>query len=331
MKAIQFSAPGGPETIAEVDIPAPVPARGQLAIAVRFAGLNFVDVLARRGAPGYASVWPFVPGMEVGGEVTALGEGVTGFEVGDTVVAFTVNGAGLAESVVAEAGLAARVPDGLALEAATTVPLTWATAVGLARAAHVTAADRILVTGASGGVGDALAAALALRQPRALIGGTSARSAATLADAYRPAIRDADFAANARKAANARQATDDEAPFDVIFESIGGDVSAAMPALLAPGGRLVSYGAAAGQPDPAAPTLADLRRNNWTTVGFSIVNRARSDASAVGDLIAGVFALTAEGLAIPAPRVIGWSEAIDAHIAQAENRSPGKTVVAVRG
>ena len=328
MKAIQFSAPGGPETVAEVDVPAPVPSPGQLAIAVRFAGLNFVDVLARRGAPGYASAWPFAPGMEVGGEVTALGEGVTGFDVGDTVVAFTVDGGGLAETVVAEAGLAARVPQGLALEAATTVPLTWATAVGLARAAHITAADRILVTGASGGVGDALAAVLALQQPRALIGGTSVRSAGTLADVYRPAIRDADFAANARKAVAAAA---DEAPFDVVLESIGGDVSAAMPGLLAPGGRLVSYGAAAGRPDPAAPTLADLRRNNWTTAGFSIINRARSNAGAVGDLIAGVFALTDEGLAIPAPRVIGWSEAIEAHIAQAENRSPGKTVVAVQG
>jgi NADPH2:quinone reductase len=324
MKAIQFSAPGGPETIAEADIPAPAPASGQLAIAVRFAGLNFVDVLARRGAPGYASGWPFVPGMEVGGEVTALGDGVTGFAVGDTVVAFTVDGGGLAETVVAEAGLTARVPHGLALEAATTAPLTWATAVGLARAAHVAAADRVLVTGAGGGVGDALAAVLALRQPTALVGGTSARSAATLAAAYRPAIRDADFAANARKA-------NDDALFDVVLESIGGDVSAAMPALLAPGGRLVSYGAAAGQPDPDAPTLAELRRNNWTTAGFSIINRARGDASAVGALIAGVLALTAEGLAIPAPRVIGWSEAIEAHVAQAENRSPGKTVVSVRG
>ncbi|ACU70965.1 Alcohol dehydrogenase GroES domain protein [Catenulispora acidiphila DSM 44928] len=323
MKAIQFSGPGGPETIAEVDIAAPIPAAGQLAIAVRFAGLNFVDVLARRGAPGYASSWPFVPGMEVGGEVVALGEGVSGFAVGDTVVAFTVDGGGLAETVVAEAGLAARVPDGLALDAATTVPLTWATAVGLTRAAHVAAGDRILVTGAGGGVGDALAAVLALRQPKVLVGGTSTRSAASLAAAYRPAIRDAEFAANAREAA-------DDAAFDVVLESIGGDVSAAMPALLAPGGRLVSYGAAAGQPDPAAPTLAELRRNNWTTAGFSIINRARGDAGAIGDLIAGVFALTAEGLALPAPRVIGWGEAVEAHIAQAENRSPGKTVVAVQ-
>ena len=78
MRAIQFSSPGGPETIAEVDIPAPAPGAGQVAIAVRYAGLNFVDVLARRGTPGYATGWPYVPGMEVSGEVVALGPGVAG-------------------------------------------------------------------------------------------------------------------------------------------------------------------------------------------------------------------------------------------------------------
>ncbi|NUP54086.1 MAG: alcohol dehydrogenase catalytic domain-containing protein, partial [Catenulispora sp.] len=148
MKAIQFSAPGGPETVSEVDIPTPEPGPGQIAIAVRHAGLNFVDVLARRGAPGYATGWPYVPGLEVGGEVAAVGADVTGFAVGDQVVAFTVDGGGLAETAVAEAGLAARVPAGLALEQATVVPLTWATAVGLAAAAHISAADRVLVTGA---------------------------------------------------------------------------------------------------------------------------------------------------------------------------------------
>ncbi|NUR31960.1 MAG: zinc-binding alcohol dehydrogenase family protein [Catenulispora sp.] len=324
MKAIQFSEPGGPEHVAELDIPTPEPEPGQIAISMRYAGLNFVDVLARRGIPGYATGWPYVPGMEVGGEVAAVGDGVSGFAVGDQVVAFTVDGGGLAETVVAEAGLAARVPDGLALERATIVPLTWATAVGLAEAAHVGAADRVLVTGAGGGVGDALAAVLALRAPRAVVGGTSAGSANRLAAAYRPAVRDAEFAASARKA------NDDEA-FDVVLESIGGDVATASFGLLAPGGRYVSYGAAAGQPDPATPSLAELRRNNWTAAGFSIITRARADARAVGELIAAVFALAEAGLELPAPRVVGWDEAIDAHVAQAENRSPGKTVVAVRG
>lgn len=323
MRAIQFSRPGGPETITEVDIPAPVPGAGHVAIAVRYAGLNFVDVLARRGTPGYATGWPYVPGMEVAGEVVALGPGVAGFAVGDQVVAFTVDGGGLAETVVAEAALCARIPGGLEPATATTVPLTWATALGLTRAAHVGETDRVLVTGAGGGVGDALAAVLGLRAPAALVGGTRPWAASTLAAAYRPAVRDADFAAAARKA-------NDGELFDVVLESIGGEVSAAVAGLLAPGGRLVSYGAAAGQSDPAPPTYAELRRNNWAMTGFSIINRARADAAAVGDLITAVFTLAGQGLSIPAPRIVDWNQASAAHVAQAEGRSPGKTVVAVR-
>ncbi|GAA2022278.1 zinc-binding dehydrogenase [Catenulispora yoronensis] len=324
MKAIQFAGPGGPEQIAEVDIPTPEPGAGQIAITVRYAGLNFAEVLARRGAPGYAPGWPYVPGMEVGGEVAALGAGVAGFEVGDQVVAFTVGGGGLAETVVTEAGLAARVPDKLELERAVAVPLTWTTAVALVQNTHITAADRVLVTGATGGVGDALAAVLSLRAPRSLVGATSPNSASVLADGYRRAVRDAGFAAAAREA-------NDGELFDVVLESIGGDVAAASFGVLAPRGRFVSYGAAAGQPDPAAPSFGDLRRNNWTTSGFSISNLARGDAGAAGELIAAVFALVEGGLTLPAPRVVGWDQAIEAHIAQAEGRSPGKTVVAVRG
>jgi len=323
LRAIQFSGPGGPETITEADIPVPVPGAGQVAIAVRYAGLNFVDVLARRGVPGYASGWPYVPGVEVAGEVVALGSGVVGFAAGDPVVAFTVDGGGLAETVVAEAALGARIPGGLEPAAAATVPLTWATALGLTRAAHVGETDRVLVTGAGGGVGNALAAVLGLRAPAALVGGTRSWAASTLAAAYRPAVRDAYFAATARKA-------NDGELFDVVLESIGGETSAAVAALLAPGGRLVSYGAAAGQSDPAPPTYAELRRNNWTMTGFSISNRARANAGAVGDLIAAVFTLAGQGLSIPAPRIVDWNQAITAHVIQAEGRSPGKTVVAVR-
>lgn len=323
MRAIQFSGPGGQETITEADIPVPVPGTGQVAIAVRYAGLNFVDVLARRGVPGYATGWPYVPGMEVAGEVVALGAGVGGLAVGEPVVALTVDGGGLAETVVAEAGLCARIPDGLELAPATTVPLTWATALGLTRAAYVGETDRVLVTGAAGGVGDTLAEVLGLRTPMALVGGTRPSAASTLAAAYRPAVRDADFAAAARKA-------NDGELFDVVLESIGGEVSAQVSALLAPGGRLVSYGASAGQPDPAPPTYAELRRNNWTMTGFSISNLARADAGAAGVLIAAVFTLASQGLPIPAPRIVDWNQAITAHVVQAEGRSPGKTVVAVR-
>ena len=77
MRAIEIVEPGGPEVVrfAERDEPAPGP--GQVTIRVQYAGLNFVDVLARRGVPGYFTGWPFVPGMEVGGTIRALGEGWT--------------------------------------------------------------------------------------------------------------------------------------------------------------------------------------------------------------------------------------------------------------
>ena len=73
---MEIIEPGGPEVVrfAERDEPAPGP--GQVTIRVEYAGLNFVDVLARRGVPGYFTGWPFVPGMEVGGTIHALGEGV---------------------------------------------------------------------------------------------------------------------------------------------------------------------------------------------------------------------------------------------------------------
>src|SRR6185312_2902334 len=135
----------------------PTPGPGQVLIKVAYAGLNFTDVLARRGAPGYAGEWPFVPGMEVAGEIVGpVGPGVTGVALGDTVVAFTPAGGGFAELVVADALLTSVVPDGVDVAAATTVPLTWATALGLVRRSHAGSGEAVLVTSAGGGVGAAL-------------------------------------------------------------------------------------------------------------------------------------------------------------------------------
>ena len=73
---------------------------GEVAIDVAYAGINFIDVMARRGDPGYASSWPYVPGLEVAGTVRAVGKGVTDRRVGERVAAFTAGG-GLAEVAIA--------------------------------------------------------------------------------------------------------------------------------------------------------------------------------------------------------------------------------------
>ena len=321
VRAIEIVKPGGPEVVrfAERDEPAPGP--GQVTIRVEYAGLNFVDVLARRGVPGYFTGWPFVPGMEVGGTIHGLGDGVGGFAAGDRVVAFTVDGGGLADVAVARASLTVPVPAGLDLATATTIPLTWATALGLMRVSHAGAGDTVLVTAADGGVGSATGQLLGRQGARAVIGGVrSAAQASALAAAYTPVAHGEGFVARALEAAGVPG-------FDVVLESVGGSVLASVLGALAVGGQVVSYGAAAGQPDPAPPPIPDLRTRNLTITGFSILNRARKDPPKALSLIQGVLSLTEDGLHLPAPAVVDWAQAIDAHIAQSERRSRGKTVV----
>jgi len=321
VRAMEIIEPGGPEVVrfAERDEPAPGP--GQVTIRVEYAGLNFVDVLARRGVPGYFTGWPFVPGMEVGGTIHALGKGVDTFAAGDRVVAFTVDGTGLADVAVARAGLTVPVPAGLDLATATTIPLTWATAFGLVRVSHAGAGDTVLVTAASGGVGSAIGQLLARQGAARVIGGVrSPAQAATLAAAYTPVTQGEGFVARALQTAGVPG-------FDVVLESVGGSVLASVLGGLAVGGQVVSYGAAAGEPDPVPPPVPDLRTQNLTITGFSILNRARKAPPKALSLIQGVFTLTQDGLRIPAPAVVDWAEAIDAHIAQSEGRSRGKTVV----
>jgi NADPH2:quinone reductase len=317
-----MSQPGDATVLGYVDREIPTVGDGQVLIRVAYAGLNFTDVLARRGAPGYAGAWPFVPGMEVAGTVAAIGPGIGAVDVGHQVVAFTPDGGGFAEYVVADARLTARVPADLDLATATGTPLTWATALGLVRRAHINPADRVLVTSAGGGVGGALAAVLDTVAPGVVVGGFgSTAKRDQLSARYVAALRDTDFYESATTAAGSA--------FDVILDSVGGDLLDQAPAHLAIGGRLISYGAAAGQPDPGTPAYAALRAGNQTLSGFSILRLARTAPEKVSALIGDILQLAHDGLEIIAPAVTDWDGLIAAHLTQSEGRAVGKTVVAV--
>ena len=248
MKILQMTEPGGPDVIRYTEVPIPEPAPGQVLIEVEYAGLNFTDALARRGIPGYASGWPFVPGMEVFGTIAQIGRGTTGFQVGERVISFTVNGGGLAQFVAADSSLTSTIPDGLDGATTSSIPLTWATAIGLVRRSSVGPGDNVLITSAAGGVGHALAALLHRHHVDHTIGGIgSAAKASALAEGVSGVERGGDFFVRAQDAAGGR-------PFDVILESIGGDVLADSLVAVAPGGTVVSYGAAAGQQDAVTPS-----------------------------------------------------------------------------
>ena len=109
MRALLSHAPGGPETLRLEDLADPVAGQGELLVRVRAAAINFPDVLIIEDKYQLKPPRPFAPGGEIAGEVEAVGDGVTGWNVGDRVIAVTGFG-GLAEKVVIPAKSAIPLP-----------------------------------------------------------------------------------------------------------------------------------------------------------------------------------------------------------------------------
>src|SRR5262245_7218664 len=110
MRAVVITRHGGPEVLRVEERSDPQPGAGEVQVAVRAAGINFADVMARMGLYQAAPKPPCVVGYEVAGTVSALGPGVTEFRVGDRVIAGTRFG-GYAERAVSKVGDVARIPD----------------------------------------------------------------------------------------------------------------------------------------------------------------------------------------------------------------------------
>lgn len=153
MRAIEISAPGGPEVLREAVCPVPVPGAGQVVIRLAYAGVNRPDALQRAGAydpPAGASP---LPGLEGAGHVVALGAGVTRWQIGDAVCALFPGGA-YAEYAATDAGQVLPVPGGMSLKAAACLPETFFTVwSNVFMRGHLQAGERFLVHGGSSGIG----------------------------------------------------------------------------------------------------------------------------------------------------------------------------------
>jgi len=155
MQAVSISAPGGPDVLQLISVPVPRPADDEVLIRVAAAGLNGPDLAQRRGVydppPGASPL----PGLEVAGEIAAVGAGVRDFRPGDRVMALT-NGGGYAEYVAVPSGQVLRVPEGWSLAEAAALPETWFTVTQtLVMRAGVLPGMDILVHGGTGGIGGA--------------------------------------------------------------------------------------------------------------------------------------------------------------------------------
>jgi len=153
MQAIDPVEAGGPEVLLPVERPVPSPTRGQVLIKVAAAGVNRPDVLQRRGFYNPPAGTTSIPGLEVAGEVVALGEGVDNAILGQKVCAL-VAGGGYAEYCVAPLGQCLPVPEGLSLAEAAAIPETLFTVwTNLFERAYAVEGDIVLIHGGTSGIG----------------------------------------------------------------------------------------------------------------------------------------------------------------------------------
>lgn len=157
MKAVFINSYGSAENLIYGDLPEPEPAKGELRISVKAASVNPVDWKVREGRLKFLSGknFPMIMGTEAAGVVDALGPGVTGFSIGDRVYAgLSHKGGGYAEKVVTAQNKVVPIPDELSYEDASTLVVAGVTPYqALTLHANTSPGDRVLINGASGGVG----------------------------------------------------------------------------------------------------------------------------------------------------------------------------------
>ncbi|HEX6751164.1 MAG TPA: medium chain dehydrogenase/reductase family protein [Longimicrobium sp.] len=240
MRQVWITKRGGPEVLQVREAPDPEPKPGEIRIRVAAAGINFADILARMGLYPDAPPLPAVVGYEVAGTVDAVGEGVTGFEIGDRVGSMTRFG-GYSDIACVPALQAIRLPDGLSFEEAAAIPVNYLTAwLMLVTLGNVRAGDRVLVHAVAGGVGQA-ALQICRWKGAEVIGTASASKHARLKElgvAHCIDYRTQDFLAETKRITGGRGV-------DIALDAVGGDSFRKSYRALAPLGRLYIFGASA--------------------------------------------------------------------------------------
>jgi NADPH:quinone reductase-like Zn-dependent oxidoreductase len=237
MRAVVITRHGGPEVLEVQERPDPPVGPGQVRVAVRAAGINFADLLARSGVYPDAPSPPCVVGYEVAGEIESVGEGVEDHAIGDRVIAGTRFG-GHAELVTVDPAAVYELPDSLSFEQGAAFPVNYATAfAGLVVMAGLEAGERVLIHAAAGGVGISATQIAKSRGAEVLGTASASKHAAIVAQGVDHPIdyRNHDFEAEVRRITGGEG-------IDVAFDALGPASFRKDYRLLRQGGRLVMYG-----------------------------------------------------------------------------------------
>ncbi len=277
MIAIDPASPGGPDVLAPVERPVPRPGANEVLIRVAAAGVNRPDVLQRKGGyappPGATSI----PGLEIAGEVVALGDGVQRELLGQPMCAL-VSGGGYAEYCVAPVGQCLSVPETLTMEQAAALPETLFTVwTNLFERGFASEGDMVLVHGGTSGIGTMAIALCKLFGITIIVTAGSPEKAAAargLGADHAIDYRQEDFVARVAEITGGKGV-------QVVLDMVGGDYVPRNLQCLAEDGRHVSIAVQGGL--TATIPLFDIMRRRLTLTGSTLRNRDVAFKSLVAD------------------------------------------------
>lgn len=325
MRAVQVQDFGPIDNLKIHDVPAPEPKAGQVRIAVKAAGVGFVDALIVQGKYQVKPPTPFAPCGEYAGVIDAVGEGVTAFKPGDRVIAGGFAG-GLAEYAIAPVGAAYAIPDAMTFEQAAMFRTNYATAVhALVDRAEIKPGETLLVLGAGGGTG------IAAIQIGKILGARIFAAASTAEK------REAALAAGADEAIDyvdpawrdrIKALTGDKG-VDVVFDPVGGPATETAFRSLAWKGRHLVIGFAAGDIPKLPINLALLKGASLVGVDIARFGNLHEPAKAAAN-VRQLLAWFAEGkLPLSPGRVLAFDDFAEGFHAMTGRSAVGKIVVRV--
>jgi len=323
MKAVRFHQTGGPEVLVYEDVPDPVPGDGEVLIRIDAVGMNFADVMRRRGDDyPEPSPPPFTLGAEVAGTVAAVGNGVTSISVGTSVLA-TPGAGGYAQFICVPAAMAIPLPPGIgAVQAAALVGQGLTAALSLRKAARLAPGESVLVEAAAGGVGSFAIQLAKLYGAGKVIAAASTPEKRAIAERL-GADASVDYMAPGW-AGRVRELTDGRG-VDVVLETAGGETVGQALDAMAPFGRMIFLGQSSGKSARVDPW--QLTVPNRTVTGFYIgayLAFPELMQSTLGEIIG--FIMNGK-LSLQVRTVLPLARAAEAHRLLEGRRTTGKVIL----
>jgi NADPH2:quinone reductase len=321
IKAIRFEKTGGSDVLQYVDYDMPPPAKGQVQVKHTAIGVNFIDTYHRTGL--YALPLPSGLGSEAAGEVAAVGDGVTGFQVGQRVGYCSGAIGSYAQANNVPEGRLVHLPDSISDELAAAILLKGMTAQYLIRRIHpVKAGETIVFHAAAGGVGQ-IGCQWAHHLGATVIGSTTSPQKVALARANGCAhvinTRDAGWEKQVRELTGGKGVP-------VVFDSIGKDTFMAGLDCLQPRGIMVTYGNASGPVDPFSPSVLAAKGSLFVT--RPVLAHYTSTPKELQDAADDLFAVVGSGaVKIAINQRFALKDAAEAHDALTGKKTTGATIL----